>query len=485
MYSKLPVRKIAPIHAISVSSCRFLHQMSLENLERHNPQEYQPIVSMEREDQKKYQRQFYYDTIKALPTVEQKLYEISQFHRPKQLRYLIPALAKSYNGIFFQRYITRTHLINHLPENFSLMDVDKEYTEVSDVFKQTVSSFYKNDWKSSDLNYQDYLCNKRDCSKLLNLLILQCFKKLALKNDYILESTIQQNPRINSYWFHNGFHSEKNKIYQENLTFQFRDTPAFTIRIKKPLNAILKLEDPLCATAEVPDYNFHPKALGFAADRKWITSVPGHWFDDPCDSPFLLVKTTDDFHKLLSKLQFHDLEKIKESTAITSSFGWLNAAATYHGFTPYHDLTYPFVCHTIITNGQDWNFFVYQLNTIAFHIDVDKKDRRNICWSSGTIRLFDTIENGEIKGLNDEVFKILLKFLMNAPVSDENIKLKPYLGEDNRTEEEIDNMRYIYRNMYSHRPHPNAHKHEVPTWHRIYLPKYNKLAKPLPFTKLY
>lgn len=52
------------------------------------------------------------------------------------------------------------------------------------------------------------------------------------------------------------------------------------------------------------------------------------------------------------------------SQAMLVSFGRLLSQAFYHGFDQFVDLNYPFSTQTVITNGVDWSFFAYQLNTV-------------------------------------------------------------------------------------------------------------------------
>ncbi|KFM81242.1 28S ribosomal protein S30, mitochondrial, partial [Stegodyphus mimosarum] len=446
---------------------------------------YPPIVDMSKEGQKRHNRQLWYDSIKAMPTVEQKLYELAVQQRMKLKKFLFTSVPQTYVAVPLNQYITRTHFVDSLPERLLKMNVDNELNDIKSTLCDTLLKYYYNPWAKNKSNkLDDYLNEKEAGSKLVNMLISQCYKKLAVKNDYILESMIQQKPRVSSFWWHSGFDSENDKIFEKNLCFQYQDYPAFVIRMKKPLPPIVSLDDPLCATAEVPDYNYHPEAFGNANKRCYsIASVPGYWPGDPFEFPFLLVNTSDILNRLLRKIQNYNLKKIEDSVAIMSSFAWLNAVATYQGFTPFHDVSYPIVTHVILTNGQDWNFYVYQLNTIAFHSDVDKKDRRNICWSSGKMRLFDTVEDGQIKGINDEVFKLLLKCLLNAPYLQDNLVLKPYLGADDRSKEERETMRFFLRRMNSRAPDPQAFKEETPTWARIY--KYHPDAPPSPLLKLY
>lgn len=60
-------------------------------------------------------------------------------------------------------------------------------------------------------------------------------------------------------------------------------------------------------------------------------------------------------------------------------------------------VTYPIVSQCIISDGQSWHFSKLQLNTLAFGNDF-KQNRQNIAWSSEEVKLYDTIENGKVKG---------------------------------------------------------------------------------------
>lgn len=97
------------------------------------------------------------------------------------------------------------------------------------------------------------------------------------------------------------------------------------------------------------------------------------------------------------------------------------------------------------------------------------------------MKLFDAIEDGRIKGINEDVFKILLKLLHNVPQYKE-LNLKPYLGVDERSTDEILSLRYMIRKMYSRVPDHMAHLDEVPTWVKIY--KLHPDAPPSPFVRL-
>lgn len=482
--SRMLHAKRIPIAHFSIYGSRFSHQMTdLTVIENEYPQ-YPPIVDMSPEGQNKHFRGVWYDSIKTLPTVEQKLYEMAIQQKLDHKTYTLSLAPPMYNAMNFYKYITRTHIINDMPVQFRNMNLDKELVDIRDTLCETLLDHYCNIWRREKFkNLHDYLDGRNAGSALANSLILQCYKKLALRNEYVYNSTIQQNPRIWSFWYHGGYGSVEDDVNERNLCFQFEDFGALAIRTKQPLQPIFDRNHELCSTPEVLDYNFHPDMfqIPFETSSK-VACIPSYWCGDPCEYPFLLVLTPDVFKSLTDKLHYYKESNIESGAAVICSFAWLSAVATYQGFTPFHDITYPLVCQTIITNGQDWKFFMYQLNTYAFHNDVDQKNKRNLCWSSGKLRLFDTIEDGQVKGINDEVFKMLLKFLHNVPQDRKNVVMKPYLGNETRETDEIINTRYLLRRMYTRVPNKMDHRNEVPTWVKIY--KLHPDAPPSPFVRL-
>lgn len=150
----------------------------------------------------------------------------------------------------------------------------------------------------------------------------------------------------------------------------------------------------------------------------------------------------------LKTAKFPDLEKCADGMAIMYNFSWLNSLASYHGFTPYDELTYPFTTQSIVTDGKTWNFYVYQLNSHSFHGDLQhdglSNGLYNLCWSSGPMKLFEDVSNNVVNGVNEKVIELLLKFVMREPQPvPESIQLRPYLGEDTRSPEDAEKGRAL------------------------------------------
>jgi hypothetical protein len=66
------------------------------------------------------------------------------------------------------------------------------------------------------------------------------------------------------------------------------------------------------------------------------------------------------------------------------------------GFNTMMDLAYPLTTQTIVTDGQTFSFYAYQLNTLALWRGDEANPLRNICWHSNDAKLFEVVEDGEV-----------------------------------------------------------------------------------------
>lgn len=174
---------------------------------------------------------------------------------------------------------------------------------------------------------------------------------------------------------------------------------------------------------------------------------------------------------------FNDPSESKEALhrqGILASFGWLNALANFLGFTTYNEITYPLVTQTVVTNGQIWSFYVYQLNTLLVHSkNTTENPRRNICWATPELKLYEKIENGKLVGFNEDVLKKLLKFYGNVPEERLGVNLRPYLGEhekyiaDYANEEKRIWLEREYKHLMANRPRYKL-PYEIYAWEKIY-----------------
>lgn len=159
---------------------------------------------------------------------------------------------------------------------------------------------------------------------------------------------------------------------------------------------------------------------------------------------------------------------------ILGSFAWLNAQANYLGFTTFNDITYPLVTQSVVTNGRLWSFYVYQLNTVLLHSTNTKENpKRNICWATPELKLFESVEDDKIVGFNTDVLKNLLKFYANVPQERLGLNMRPYLSQeekiaaDYKDDDKREWLEREYKYLVSNRPRYKL-EYEVYNWEKIY-----------------
>lgn len=185
------------------------------------------------------------------------------------------------------------------------------------------------------------------------------------------------------------------------------------------------------------------------------------------------------YHNRGHMLERLDTDLVDEKEAIhrqgiMASYGWLHAQANFLGFTTFNDITYPLVTQCIVTNGQLWSFYVYQLNTMLFHHkNIKENPKKNICWATKEMKLFEEIQDGKIIGFNEDVLKTLVKFYSNASKSRDGVELEPYLSKEEKliADYEDDEKRQWlereYKFITSNRPRHTL-PYEIYHWEKIY-----------------
>lgn len=152
----------------------------------------------------------------------------------------------------------------------------------------------------------------------------------------------------------------------------------------------------------------------------------GHWYGDKREFNFLTVYNTtkmfDYIHSRYNGLN-EDLDALK-SMAVTSGHAELIAQAYYLGFSMWKDLTYPLMSQLLLTNGQDFSFAYYQLNTLKLWNKA--APHSNLCHITIPERLFELNDTMTEVKLNENVFKRILNTLVNKPVSNDTELVENY-----------------------------------------------------------
>lgn len=221
--------------------------------------------------------------------------------------------------------------------------------------------------------------------------------------------------------------------------------------------------------------------MGYKRVYQHVKTIPGFWPGSEHEFGQLAYHNRHSYKIDFNELDETDKEKALKSQAILNSFGWLIGQAYYQGFSTFNDLTYPLTTQTIITDGQNWSFYVYQLNTTVFEtVHFDRNRRTNKCWGTDELKLFDEIDaDGKVIGLNDDVLRHIIQFYLSEP-KERDYDMKPYLGKNEETIADIDDverrafLELNYKHLMSGRPRHRQDKiPEVYLWEWIYKIKFN------------
>lgn len=258
--------------------------------------------------------------------------------------------------------------------------------------------------------------------------------------------------------------------------------PILSVRNRLPLQPVLEnFEDDAFDVEEIPKSRCDPQALNYKRVYQHGKTIPGFWPGSEHEFGQLSYHNRHKYKVPYNDVDAADKERALKSQAILNSFGWLVGQAYYQGFSTYNDLTYPLTTQTIITDGQNWSFYVYQLNTTVFEtVFFDRNRRANKCWGTEELKLFDEIDsNGKVIGFNDEALRYLIQFYLSEP-KERNHEMKPFLGTDEQTVADIDHLERRefleehYKHLMSGRPRHRVDKMpEVYMWEWIYKIKFN------------
>ncbi|KAM6229709.1 large ribosomal subunit protein mL65 [Porphyrio hochstetteri] len=241
---------------------------------------------------------------------------------------------------------------------------------------------------------------------------------LCSRNPLLAASSLDLKPEVNYYWHHGEeviVHGHR-KGRVDPVRFQIDDNPHLQIRVPKQLPQIVPLESDL---GEVPVIDHKPSKLPLFKRQYENKVFIGSKVADPCcygHTQFHLIPDKLKRERLLRVNLGDQIEVVNRANGIASLFAWTAAQAMYQGFWNEADVTRPFVSQAVVTDGKYFAFFCYQLNTLALTAEtIQNNPRKNICWGTESKPLYDVVEDGNVKGFNDEILLQLVRFLLNRP----------------------------------------------------------------------
>ncbi|XP_015471064.1 39S ribosomal protein S30, mitochondrial [Parus major] len=252
----------------------------------------------------------------------------------------------------------------------------------------------------------------------LTQLVSTLAASLSGRNPLLAASSLDLNPEVNYYWHHGEevvVHGRR-KGRVDPVRFQIDDNPHLQIRVPKQLPEVVPLESDL---GDVPVIDHKPSKLPLFKKQYENKVFIGSKVADPCcygHTQFHLLPDRLKRERFIRERLEDQIEVVYRSNGIASLFAWTAAQAMYQGFWSEADVTRPFVSQAVVTDGKYFAFFCYQLNTLALTAETIKDNpRKNICWGTDSKPLYDVVEDGNVKGFNDEVLLQLVNFLLNRP----------------------------------------------------------------------
>ncbi|XP_032062417.1 39S ribosomal protein S30, mitochondrial [Aythya fuligula] len=350
-------------------------------------------------------------------SVEEKLRLYGKLQRPK---YTVHPQTFALNADRWYRSFTRTAFVPGLPAEAAEEPGPAEEAGVElgtlrslacDALLQ--ESFYQK--KRRPFLYRD---QEHTPGPFVTQLVSSLAASLCGRNPLLAASSLDLNPEVNYYWHHGEevvVHGHR-KGRVDPVRFQIDDKPHLQLRVPKQLPEIVPLESDL---GDVPVIDHKPSKLPLFKKQYENKVFIGSKVSDPCcygHTQFHLIPDKLKRERFIKANLEDQIEVVYRANGVASLFAWTAAQAMYQGFWNEADVTRPFVSQAVVTDGKYFAFFCFQLNTLALTAETVKNNpRKNICWGTDSKPLYDVVEEGSVKGFNDEVLLQLVRFLLNRP----------------------------------------------------------------------
>ncbi|XP_034489811.1 28S ribosomal protein S30, mitochondrial [Drosophila innubila] len=404
--------------------------------------EYPPIRDTSFKARKAQTAAEWHSEIREVATVEEKMIKVNM---PRYYGYKVVDLTDSsvpYNALPLTQHYTRT-VLEELPLLQSTTESDnkaKMDAIVKAAREDVIEALeYAHDLYKHQLTLLQTPPDAVTRERQLTQIILEQINRAALQvlsADYahLQDIEIDYNPRHEAFWAVGGVDPPKNVVKSKkgrewqkedandsvDRLVQYTGEPYLALRHRHQLPTWRTNEESenLALAKQLPRYKHDARTLGYSTKHQHAINVPGYW--PSANAPnFGLLSFQSRAHLQLRPKSYgeRDEQEALHALAIQSSYAWLLAQANYNGFNTYNELTYPLNTQTVITNGRDWSFYEYQLNTLLIHgSNVDENRRVNFCRGTAAQPLYAEISpEGKCVDFNEATLRQLLILYSNVP----------------------------------------------------------------------
>ncbi|EDW51524.1 GM22582 [Drosophila sechellia] len=424
----------------------------------------------------------WHEEIRQVPTVEEKMIKINM---PRYYGFKVVDFNDSripYNALPLTQHYTRT-VLEDLPseteKKAQAQDSEQEQQQPSEdgLFKAArgdvidALEFAHDYYKHLEKQPNSVDSNPVERERILTQIIVEQLNRALLQSlseeyKHLDELEVDYNPRHEAFWAVGGVDppknvqkSKKGREWQKDMAndsvdrlVQYTGAPYLALRHRKQLSP-WKTEaesENLELSKQLPRFKHDPRTLGYSTKHQHATNIRPKSFGE------------------------QDQLEALHSLAIKSSYAWLLAQANYNGLQHLPTkLTYPMNTQTVITNGREWSFYEYQLNTLLLHgTNVAENPRVNFCRGTKPLPLYAEISaSGKCVDFNDTALRHLLNFYANAPSIQRSIgEQQPYVASDVSAYENAEQRDFInktFKYLASNRPR-HLELPEIYLWEKLY-----------------
>ncbi|KAH8386570.1 hypothetical protein KR093_001238 [Drosophila rubida] len=439
----------------------------------------------------------WHNEIRAVPTVEEKMIKLNM---PRYYGYKVVDLTDNlvpYNALPLTQHYTRTVL----EQQPATVEEDAKLDALVKATREDVIEAleYAHDLYKHQLSLLDTQPDAVQRERQLTLIILEQVNRAvlqALSADFahLQDVEIDYNPRHEAFWAVGGVDPPKNVVKSKqgnewqkdqahdsvDRLVQYTGEPYLALRHRHQLPNWRTAEESnnLTLAKQLPRYKFDARTLGYCTKYQHAVNVPGYW--PSANAPnFGLLSFQSRAHLQLRPKTYGEEDQLEalHALAIQSSYAWLLAQANYNGFNTYNELTYPLNTQTVITNGREWSFYAYQLNTLLVHgAHVDENPVVNFCRGTAPLPLYGEIsEAGKCVDFNEATLRQLLAQYSNVPsIQRSPAELLPYVRDatlrraaDYENGEQREFLERTFKHLASKRPR-HLELPEIYMWEKLY-----------------
>ena len=282
------------------------------------------------------------------------------------------------------QWLTKTSVVQGLPEDITSIKLPGEalLTEFEVRARETLVCQISRDR------------SRPSRSKVGNGLLQGVLASLwTLGQHHLAHSSLTFDPKVECYWRKDG------------VNFLCISNPLFLFHTASPLELFCDPE--FNGGKGIPPVEYKPFHLGlFEHSFDQIQPFGGCKRYSPYSFPHTVI-SFDNKSRTRDQFLAHGLMQLFSVTA---------ARTVQNGYPLEKDLHYPLAAQGVLTDGRQFTFMSYQLNTLNLNQVAEEEARQNVLWAGPTLELYQDIELGEgFKGFNVECCRLLLQCMLHIP----------------------------------------------------------------------